>query len=284
LTVEYDKRDKFGNIEHVNAKDEFGHVRGTTTVFDDEGVFPIQEINALGHETALEYDRSFGVLRKETDPNGLITEWQYDSLGRETLEKRPEGSQTTVTLSREKVGETWLSSQRTTTTGGDDDETIFDSLGRPIRTFSYGPTPAGQKTPRRMRVFQYDRLSGKTAKSSVLTAEGTPDDQLVFDMYEFDSIGREIGHTMPWGAITTTAYDGFFVDSTDLATTPPRLTRTQLDALGRPTMITDAAKGKTTYSYGSFGTLRTVTDPGGATTTWTLDALGRPQSIIDPDR
>lgn len=286
MTVEYEKRDKYGNIEHVTARDEWGHVRGATTVFDDEGVFPVKEINALLHETALDYDRRFGLLIKEIDPNQLVTEWQYDSLGRETLEKRPDDSQTTTTLSREKVGETWRYSQRIATTGGADDETIFDSLGRPLRTFSHGPTPTAQKgkTPRRMQAFQYDRLSGKNVKQSVLTAEGTPDDQLLFDVFEFDSVGREIRHTTPWNAATTTTYDGFVIDSADLTTSPPRHTLTTLDELGRPVTITDAAKGKTSYSYGPFNTLRTATDPGGAKTTWTLDAFGRPRSIDDPDR
>jgi YD repeat-containing protein len=160
-------------------------------------------------------------------------------------------------------------------------ETIFDSTGRAIRTFSHGPTPTGQQAKRIMQVFGYDRLSGKLAKTSVPTAEGTPDDQLLFDSYEFDSLGREIRHTTPWNATTTTSYDGFLIDSTD-----PLLqhTITQIDTLGRPVTMTDAAKGKTNYTYGPFNTLRTVTDPGGATTTWTLDALGRPRKIEDPDR
>ncbi len=70
----------------------------------------------------------------------------------------------------------------------------------------------------------------------------------------------------------------------DLATSPPLHTVTEIDTLGRPVTITDDAKCKTTYTYGPFNTLRTATDPGGATTTWTLDALGRPRKIEDPDR
>ncbi|MBK9266349.1 MAG: hypothetical protein IPM54_42010 [Polyangiaceae bacterium] len=38
-------------------------MRTSTTVFDEEGVFPVKEINALEHETALEYDRRFGALQ-----------------------------------------------------------------------------------------------------------------------------------------------------------------------------------------------------------------------------
>jgi len=281
LVVEYDKRDEYGNIGHVRARDEFGHVRERTTVFDDESVFPSKEINALGHETILEYDHRFGILTKETDPNQLVTEWRFDSLGRETLEKRPDGSQTTTTLSRAKIDGVWRLSERKTTTGGADDITIFDSRGRPIRTFSHSPTPTGQEAQRRMQVVQYDRLNGKTAKRSVLTTEGTPDAHLLFDAYEFDSTGREIRHTTPWNATTTTAYDGFVIDSIDPLS---QHTVTKTDAWGRPVSITDAKNGVTSYTYGPFNTLRTATDPGGATTTWTLDALGRPRIIEDPDR
>ena len=42
--------------------------------------------------------------------------------------------------------------------------------------------------------------------------------------------------------------------------------------------------GVTSYSYGPFGWLFTVTDPGGALTRTTLDALGRVRKIQDPDR
>ena len=95
LFVRYE-RDIFGNVTKVIADDAFGHHRETTTVFDKAGVFPTKHINAMGHEMVSEYDNALGVLRKETDPNGLTTEWSYDGLSRLTLEQRPDGSQTTI--------------------------------------------------------------------------------------------------------------------------------------------------------------------------------------------
>lgn len=276
LTVAYDKRDRFGNIEHVLAKDAFDHERESTTIFDDEGVFPKREINALGHETVLEYDQRFGVLTKETDPNGLITEWQYDSFGREKHEARLDGSSTTTMLSRMKIDGAGRLSARTTTTGGADDETVFDSLGRPIRTLSYGPLSS-----RQMKRIEYDRLSGNVAKKSVPIAEGTPDEKLQWDVYEYDSIGREIRHVTPWNAITTTAYDGLVIDSVDPSSNH---TKTVLDKRGRAKIVVDASSGITQYTYGAFDTLSTVTDPGGAKTTWTRDAFGRVTRLEEPDR
>ncbi len=182
---------------------------------------------------------------------------------------------------REKVGSVWRTKERTTTTGGEDDETILDSIGRPIRSLSFAPQPAGQQAKRIMQVVQYDRLSGNISKRSVPTAEGTPDNELLFDVFAYDALAREIRHTTPWNTVTTTKYYGFLIDVTD-----PLLkhTITKTDTLGRPATITDAAKGVTAYTYGPFNMLATVTDPGNAVTRWTRDAFGRSTKIEEPDR
>ncbi len=281
LTVEYDQRDRYGNIEHTVAKDSLGNTRKSTTVYDAEGFFPAKHINALGHETTLEYDSALGVMTKQIDPNGLSTEWVYDSLGRLETEKRPDGSQTTTNTTREKIDGAWRLRERTTTTGGADEEAVFDSLGRVIETYSFAPQPNGTPAKRIVQFIEYDRLTGQVARKSVPTAEGTPNAQLKWDTYEFDALGREIRHTTPWNAVTTTKYDGLIVDSTDPLSNH---TKTELDALGRPVIMMDAANGKTRHAYGPFDTLRSVTDPGNAVTKWTRDAFGRVRRLEEPDR
>jgi len=66
-----------------------------------------------------------------------VTEWTYDGFGRLGLEKRPDGTQTSITLARTHDGgpekNAWRVTQRTTTSGGQDAEVEYDSLGRPIR-------------------------------------------------------------------------------------------------------------------------------------------------------
>jgi YD repeat-containing protein len=104
---------------------------------------------------------------------------------------------------------------------------------------------------------------------------------MLFDAYAFDALGREVRHTTPWNAITETAYDGLLALVTDPL---GYVTTTQLDPLGRPVAITDAAKGVTAYTYGPFGALYTVTGPSGALTRTTRDALGRVRKLDDPDR
>src|SRR5262249_6262132 len=54
--------------------------------------------------------------------------------------------------------------------------------------------------------------------------------------------------------------------------------------VGGPVKITDAMLGLTQYTYGPFGELHTVTDPGDAVTTTLRDAFGRVQELDDPNR
>ncbi|HLM71735.1 MAG TPA: SpvB/TcaC N-terminal domain-containing protein, partial [Polyangiaceae bacterium] len=287
-TVTY-QRDGFGNVTGITADDAFGHHRSSTITYDPEGIFPTSLINAERHTSFTEFDARFGALAKLTDPNGLVTEWMFDRFGRVGLEKRPDGTQTTVTLARTRQGEAWRVAQRTTTSGGADDTVEFDSRGRPIRLFWHGPTPqspAGEP-PRLMQKIDYDARTGKVLRRSVPVSEGTAESKLLFDEYRYDAVGREVRHTMPWNASVKTSYDGLLENVTDPL---GNVTITEHDPLGRPVVITDPAKGITSYSYGPFGWLYTVTDPGtlaepsGAVTITIRDALGRVKQIDDPDR
>ncbi|WP_437730195.1 RHS repeat-associated core domain-containing protein [Sorangium sp. So ce1335] len=288
LKVTY-TRDDFGNITAVTAEDAFGHRRTSSTELDDEGMFPEKHVNAAGHTTIVAYDDALGVLLKRVDPNQRVTTWQYDGFGRLGVERRPDGTATTVALSRTKDGgprqDAWRVMERSTTTGGADDTVEFDSLGRPIRWWWYGPDPeAAQGSGRAKRIAQevaYDVLGEHITRRSVPVSEDTPDRERLYERYEHDAVGREVRTTTPWNAVTTTEYDGLLVRVTDAL---DHVTVTEQDPLGRTKAITDAADGITRYSYGPFGLLQTVTDPGGAVTRMTRDAFGRVRQLDDPDR
>jgi RHS repeat-associated protein len=286
-------RDAYGNVTGITASDAFGHLRTTTILYEPEGIFPDELIDAAGHTTLPEFDTGFGVLTRETDPNGLVTEWRYDGFGRLGLEILPDGTRTTFTLSRTKgasvaedgsAGEdTWRVRRRTTTTAGADDEVELDGLGRPRRWWWHGPAtprPTGEP-PRLVQEVAYDPRSGKVARRSVPASEDAPASELLFDVFEHDSVGREIRHTTPWSAVTETSYEGLFVQVTDPL---GHVTLAESDPLGRPVAVTDAIGGVTSYTYGPFGLLYTVTDPGGALSRTTRDALGRAREVEEPDR
>ncbi|WP_437962692.1 RHS repeat-associated core domain-containing protein (plasmid) [Sorangium sp. So ce119] len=282
-------RDDFGNITGVTAEDAFDHRRTSSTDLDDEGMFPESYVNAAGHTTIVEYDGALGVLLKRVDPNQLVTEWQVDGFGRLGVEMRPDGTTTTVALSRSKDGgpdqDAWRVMERSTTTGGADDTVEFDSLGRQIRWWWYGPQPEAAQgsgeTKRIMQEIGYDALGEHIARRSVPVSEDTAERERLYERYEHDAVGREVRVTTPWNAVTTTDYDGLLVRVTDAL---DHVTVTAQDPLGRAESITDAADGITRYSYGPFGMLHTVTDPGGAVTRMTHDAFGRVRQLDDPDR
>lgn len=280
-------RDDFGNITGVTAEDAFGHKRTSTTDFDEEGMFPEKYVNAAGHTTLVEFDDALGVLLEQVDPNQLVTTWAHDGFGRLGIERRPDGTTTTVSLARSKDGGpehvAWRVRQQSITTGGADDTVELDSLGRPIRSLGYGPEPSeGSGDAKRiMQEIGYDALGEHIARRSVPVSEDTPESAILYDRYEYDAVGREVRHTTPWNAVTTTAYDGLLVRVTDPL---DHVTVTEQDPLGRIKTITDAADGITRYAYGPFGLLHTVTDPGDAVTRTTRDALGRVRQLDDPDR
>ncbi|MDC0679024.1 RHS repeat-associated core domain-containing protein [Sorangium atrum] len=288
LTLSY-ARDDFGNITGVTAEDAFGHKRTSSTDFDEEGMLPEKYVNAAGHTTLVEFDDALGVLLKRVDPNQLVTTWAHDGFGRPGRETRPDGTTTTVALSRINDGgpaqDAWRVRQRRITTGGADDTVEFDSLGRPIRWLGYGPEPEPSEgsgdAKRIMQEVVYDALGEHIARRSVPVREDTPESGILYDRYEYDAVGREVRHTTPWNATTTTAYDGLQVRVTDPL---DHVTVTEQDPLGRIKTITDAADGITRYAYGPFGLLHTVTDPGEAVTRATRDAFGRVRQLDDPDR
>jgi YD repeat-containing protein len=281
------ERDDFGNVTEMIADDEFGHHRTFHADYDPQGIFPVSHTNAAGHTSLVDYDPGLGLLVKQVDPNELVTKWGYDSHGRLEHLERPDGSTTSITLARSRDGgpgkDAWRVTERTTTSGGADDLVAFDGLGRPVRLWFHGPdTPeeAGSP-PRLMQVIAYDRLSGGVARRSVPVSEMTPEEELLFDAYEYDAVGREVRHTTPWNATTITNYKGSTVEVTDPLL---NVTITENDALGRPVIITDAKKGTTNYTYGPFDTLYTVTAPDSSLTRMTRDALGRVWKLEDPDR
>ncbi|WP_434041166.1 MULTISPECIES: RHS repeat-associated core domain-containing protein [Sorangium] len=282
-------RDDFGNITGVTAEDAFGHRRTSSTDLDDEGIFPEKYVNAAGHTTIVEYDDALGVLLKRVDPNQLVTEWQVDGFGRLGIERRADGTTTTIALSRTKDGgpnqDAWRVTERSTTTGGADDTIEFDSLGRQIRWWWYGPQPepaqSSGETKRILQEVGYDALGEHIARRSVPVSEDTPERERLYERYEHDALGRDVRVTTPWNAVTTTEYDGLLVRVTDAL---DHVTVTAQDPLGRAESITDAADGITRYGYGPFGMLHTVTDPGGAVTRMTRDAFGRVRQLDDPDR
>jgi RHS repeat-associated protein len=87
-TVEAFEYDVYGNVikkgfnNKLNASSNY--LRNTFIVYDAEFHFIDYTMNDLGHKTYFEFDKKIEKITKQTAPNGLITNYDYDVLGRLT--------------------------------------------------------------------------------------------------------------------------------------------------------------------------------------------------------
>ena len=289
LSVSF-QRDLYGNVVHTGAVDGFGDHRMACTTYEPEGIFPFARGNAAGHLTFTRFDPGLGVLTAAVDPNGLTTRWAHDGFGRVTEELRPDQSTTTYALARKKTG-AWKVRLDTVTAGGEDETVEYDSLARPVRRLWHGPqighpkcSQPGCPTVYPERLAQrivFDDLGEHVARRSLPASEGTPENALLDDRYQYDALGRVVLHTTPWNADTYYDHIGATVEVQDPL---GLLSYVYLDGLGRTTSVVDKAGGTTAYGHGPFGLVTTVTAPDQTVTTTQYDAWGRVKQLDDPDR
>jgi RHS repeat-associated protein len=274
-------RDAFGNVTAVVSTDGFGGSRSSCTTYEPEGIFPWARGDALGHVSYLAFDPGLGVPLTATDPNGLVTRWAYDGLGREARETRPDGTSTTLTLARTERHGAYEVTRRTRTTGGADETVVLDERGRVVRRLWYGTALPSTPPPARvMERIVFDPLGEHVERRSLPAPEGTPDAQLHDDVFDYDATGRVARHTTPWGLVTRYTYEGA-VSKVTIGSAAPAIVAH--DALGRPAEVTDAAGGTTKYQYGPFGATWSVEAPDHTKTLTRHDAYGRVTLREDPD-
>src|SRR5262249_7602109 len=91
--------DGFGNKTRVTTSGVDITTRYTTSSYASSngsanGQFQTSTTNALNQTETWQYDLRFGKPTSHTGPNGLTTTWTYDSVGRKTLEVRPDQTKT----------------------------------------------------------------------------------------------------------------------------------------------------------------------------------------------
>lgn len=317
LTLETDYAyDAFGNKTTATGKgcvwisstqctiDAVGNptsVRTTTTAFDIatyHGSFPTTATNAKSQTETWGYDLRFGAPATHSGPNGLTTNWTYDTFGRKILETRPDGNKTSISYTYC----TGLPSGESCPTGAQFDVivtpqnssgtqngpitiTYFDGLSRVVAADVEGydgpgttctlAAPCWVRTATQYdtygRISQTSRayfLSGGTAKWNVNT---------------YDILGRVQQTTFPDTSKVTFGFAGLTTTTTN---NKSQVTTTVRNAQGQIASVTDANSNTTTYAYDAFGNQLTITDPATPThhvITNTYDLRGRKLTSTDPD-
>ncbi|MFJ8189393.1 polymorphic toxin-type HINT domain-containing protein [Streptomyces sp. NPDC096094] len=301
--------DPLGRIRKVTKPNQ-GTTENVYTPADTGGPLTgLKTINALGHATTTTFDPGRALPLTVTDPNGRVTRYEYDDLGRlikgwsptrsrgtQTPDVQISYQQATATSSRTSPAAV------TTKTVKDDGSyassvTIYDGLLRPVQTQNEAHGPG-----RIITDTSYDDhgrtsivTSGYLAADQPTATLFQPKSTTLIPSYvktQYDGMGRTVRqatyHDGDFEHETFTSYGPNTVHVNPPGNTSPA-TWTTTDALGRVTEIeqyTDAEQSSTRstrYAYDARGNRSEVTDPAGNKWTYKYDARGRVVEATDPD-
>lgn len=300
-------RDIFGNVIQtvVGGQDVVG--RHSYTAYDATGRHNISNTNALGHSDQWEYEPRRGQPIKHTDPNGLVTTWEYDGFGNKIKETAPDGTYTTweyaycngfTTSALDCSYKVWayrVSEQSFNNWGGPLGplkKAYYDTHGRVVVQITQTISAKGA-----VRVdTEYDSM-GRVKRQSLpyFESETDPEDRK-WMVPEYDVLGRTVRETAPDGTITSTRYEGL---TTHVTNNSNQTTSTVKNADGQIVWVTQpfasnepaefaaylagTLTNTTGYQYDEDGNLTRTTDAAGNVTQIDYDDLGRKIRLIDPD-
>ena len=208
------------------------------------GQFATSITNALGHTETRIYDPKFGVVESLTGPNVLTTTWQYDSLGRKTLETRASGNQTTISYA-------WCEGCIT--------------IGQTVSVTDAANTALSITTH-----YRYD------AQGNLTETEDAASNIIAID---YDIHGRKISMNDPDMGSWNCTYNAFgeLISQTDANNQTVTIT---YDKLGRMNSRVEP-EGISTWTYDtapgkSIGKLHHLQSPNGSSRVYEYDNLGRP--------
>ncbi|MEU5942367.1 polymorphic toxin-type HINT domain-containing protein [Micromonospora sp. NPDC047548] len=288
----------------LTATDAMGNT--TTTAYTETNglTTKVVETNPLTHVTTTEYAPAWGSPVKQTDPNSLVSQLEYDPLGRLTKVWMPD--RTGAVGLDPSIKYTYLirtdkpvavkTEKRQNDGSYSVEYKLHDGLLRPRQVQTEGPngtrmiadtiyTPTGQLD----RTYATYNAGGAPTDSIFPVTIGEVDGQT---FYVYDGADRVVAEIFSvagnekWRTTTTYGGDRVSVDPPQGGTPTTTIT----NALGQTTQLLQykgtgpsGAYDKTEYAYTPSGNLATVKDPAGNVWKHEYDQLGRKVKSIDPD-
>jgi RHS repeat-associated protein len=265
--------DRFGNRIATTLSGIDITPRTSSTTYDTQGRFAIANTNALGHQETRSFDPGFGNPLSLKGPNGMTTVWNYDGFGRNTQEKRADGTVSTVAFA-------FCSSTcpanavyyKTFTASGAPTRTVyFDSLNRELRTETAGFDG---------RLATVDKVYDGLGRLTNSSHPYYPGAAIVWTQLQYDLLGRVSRVTEADGGITDTSYDGLTTRVTNAINHTTQQTK---NGLGQVVKTVDARGNAMQFSFDPFGNPVQTSDPNGNTVTLSYDKRGRKIAMTDPD-
>lgn len=280
--------DEYGNV--VSQTDPKGNT--STTVYDPTyHLYPLMVKNPLGWETRMEYDYILGAPTKITDPNGVQTLAEYDSLGRRIkVAKQPDNlsSPTFIFSYQDSIPAITKTQAKIDNTNYTIAWQIINGLGQNLQSRSRAEIEGEVKDI--LTTSQYDSLGRKIIESQPYrlppAAEAMPAFTLTGwndapkNRTAFDDLGRTVNVQDALGRTTTSSYNGLTTTITDPA---GHQATTISDIRNNTLSVKDPANNLTTFEYDILNRLIKTTAPNSVVTTINYDTLGRKTEMTDPD-
>ncbi len=255
---EFNKYDEYGNVTKKTVKvPNDANIAATVTEYEYGGDYnhrfltkKWQEENGKTFAEEYTYYPVIGRKKTETNINGLVTEYYYDSFGR--LEKKVNPDQVVnvnvlrwVDAEDEDTPPKSLYYTWSQTSGQDEKKVYYDFLGRELRIVDH--MFDGSK---RYKDIEYNNLGKKKKQSQPYAANATP----LWISYQYDALQRPSYIDKPNSEIEYT-YDGRSTTKKNI-TTGQFITKDK-NALGKVSKVTKNS-GTVDYTYYSSGLKKNV--------------------------
>lgn len=258
----------------------------TTITYDQNNLYPETTTNALNQTVETTYDLATGQLLESIDPNGLVTQNDYDALGRLTEVKTSDPLYPTQLITRETYeyhdfvsqGEPWWikHSVYATTTGNPiDDYSYFDGFGRVVQERKQTAT-SNQFS---VTSYQYDDR-GNLEKQSLPYFENDPSyvtpnwSAVPKNEYTYDGLNRVLTVVNSLGT-TSNSYDLWKTTVTDANNKSKNIYHDAHNRLIKVDEILNSTTYPTTYTYNYLDKLTNITDSQNNLRNFVYDDLGR---------
>ncbi|MFH9405289.1 RHS repeat-associated core domain-containing protein [Streptomyces sp. NPDC017638] len=300
--------DALGRIKSVTDTNDLTVASTTYDPADSGPLTSTTAEDAKTYKTTQDLDFATGAALKVTDPNGKVTESEYDSLGRITklwLPNRPrvlsKSPNYVYAYHVTSAGMSWVSTG-TLRNDGSAYNTVYefyDSLLRSRQT--QAPTPQGGRLislteydARGLAVSQQSDIWDSTALPGSTAVEVSGGQAPLQTDTTYDGAARPVKAVTKIHGVTRWTTDTTYTGDT-VATTAPtggQATAVTTNALGQTTQRREYAGPAPTgtdftttdYSYTPAGQQKTVTGPAQSKWSYTYDLFGRQTTATDPDK
>ena len=261
----------------------FTYTKDGTTQADD-GYLPYKVTNAKGHITTSEYHMGLGLPTKVIAPNNIVTQTEYDGIGRPVQVKQTGGPTRYLRYLLANEGNNPPQDNdnipvvmtRTSGAGIPETEQYVDGQGRLLRTATQGFDGGYQYQDK-----HYDAL-GRLTRESTPYGNGTAADYTEFS--DFDALDRPGRRTIPngrsGGLESLYTYNGL---TTDINVEGRLMSRTY-GSQGWLYETVDAQNGTNRFAYDSAGRPLVIRDANNSDIKATYNGFGHKTQVIDPNQ